>query len=113
MIKIIGNNIVQPLCNIINKSLITGTVPNNTKIAKIIPLFKNKDNRIMSNYRSISLLLSIFKIIEKVLHSRLTEFMNTNNLFYDKQFGFRPSFSTYDAIIKYTSELLNDKNKLS
>ena len=56
LIKHSLNNISTPLTHILNKSLMTGVVPKDLKIAKVIPIFKNGDNSIMQNYRPISLL---------------------------------------------------------
>ena len=57
---------MYPLTKIINKSLLTGKVPTSSKIAKIIPIYKNKERNQVNNFRPISLLPSISKIIEKV-----------------------------------------------
>ena len=59
------------LFKIINKSLVNGLVPNNMKIAKVIPLYKGKNTEQCTNYRPISLLPSFSKILEKIVHRRL------------------------------------------
>ena len=60
-----------PLSVIINNSLTMGLVPNMAKLAKIIPIYKAKDKKNISNYRPISLLPVISKILEKVVHKNL------------------------------------------
>ena len=53
------------------------------------------------HHRPISLLPSISKLLEKVVHRRLYEFMKTKGLLFANQFGFRPNHSTTDAIAKF------------
>ena len=82
----------------INKS----EYPDLFKIAKVIPLFKKslEDERTEpGNYRPISLLSTLNKILEKILHSRLTRFITKNNILYKYQFGFRRAHSTTLALI--------------
>ena len=67
--KMMGNIVASPLTEIINLSFSTGIYPNNLKIAKIIPVFKNKGSNLQcNNYRPISLLTNINKIFEKLMY---------------------------------------------
>ena len=52
----------------------------------------------MSNYRPISLLCNLDKIIEKLMYNQIIQFLENNKLIYYKQFGFRKNFSTPHAI---------------
>ncbi len=63
---------------IISNSLTMGLVPNMAKLAKIIPIYKAKDKKNISNYRPISLLPSISKILEKVVHKNVYTFLEKN-----------------------------------
>ena len=54
---------------------------------------------LVSNYRPISLLSNIDKIFEKLMHSRLIEFLEERKILYYKQFGFRKDFPTNHAIL--------------
>ena len=90
---------------LINKSLETGKVPDMIKIAKVIPIYKAKSPSLYTNYRPISLLPSISKIIEKVVHKRVYNFLNCNNIFYNSQYGFRPKYSTIHAITELTTNI--------
>ena len=69
---------IKPLTCIVNQCLITGVFPDNFKLSKVIPLHKKDDKMIMTNYRYISLLPSISKIIEKAAHNHIIYFTNTN-----------------------------------
>ena len=62
------------------------------KLAKIVPIFKSGDKKIISNYRPISVLTFFSKIFEKTISEYLLEFLNSNNTLYKYQFGFRKSF---------------------
>lgn len=76
--------------------------PDLLKIAKVIPLFKKSledERNEPGNYRPISLLPTLNKIMEKILHSRLVSFIAKNNILYKYQFGFRHSHSTTLALI--------------
>ena len=101
-------NIFSPiLASLINKSFTDGTFPELLKLANVIPVFKKKDKFLCSNYRPISLLSNISKIYEKVFHSRLYEFFEQNNTFYDLQFGFRKKHSTDHALLSITEHIKN------
>ena len=67
LLKNIIPNIVKPLTHICNSSFQTGRFPDLYKIAKIIPVYKNGDKNNVNNYRPISLLTSISKILEKLV----------------------------------------------
>ena len=76
------------------------------KVAKVIPLFKNDSPFIVSNYRPISLLPIFSKIFEKLMHLRLTEFINNNNILNENQFGFQKNKSTELAISSITTNII-------
>ena len=103
--------ILIPLTHIIHQSFISGIVPENMKIAIIIPIFKSGNQEIMNNYRPISLLPAFSKLLEKLVCKRLTSFLETNHILYKHQYGFRKKHSTIHPILhllKYISEN-NDK----
>ena len=87
-----------PLSVIINNSLTMGLVPNMAKLAKIIPIYKAKDKKNISNYRPISLLPVISKILEKDVHKNLYTFLEKNKVLYASQYGFRKNRSTVSTI---------------
>ncbi|MCP4990727.1 MAG: reverse transcriptase family protein, partial [Colwellia sp.] len=107
--------IIHPAIRIItNQSLITGIFPKKLKIAIVIPIYKGKnaDPNNFGNYRPISLLPTLSKIIEKVVHKQLYEYMDTNNLFNNSQYGFRKNHATEYAAMEFVdkvAETLNNK----
>ena len=93
------------LTEIINLSFLTGTFPDNLKIAKIIPIFKNDSKLSCNNYRPISLLSNISKIFEKLMYSRVYNFLDTFKCLDELQFGFRSNTSTNHALISITETI--------
>ena len=87
MYTINTNSIYKPFSIIFNKSFERGIIPKPMKIAKVIPIYKCKENNEMDNYRPISLLPSISKIIEKLVHKRLLSFCENNKMLNDNQYG--------------------------
>ncbi|XP_057294623.1 uncharacterized protein LOC130623152 [Hydractinia symbiolongicarpus] len=86
--------IASPLTYIINMSFETSTFPSDWKRTKVLPLFKSGAKSSVNNYRPISVIPAISKVIEKVVHEQLTAYLESNNLINNNQFGFRPRRST-------------------
>jgi len=99
LLKLLVNSLTIPLTSIINKSLSNGTVPKNWKLAKVIPIYKSKDKSLMNNYRPISLLPSMSKILEKIVHHRLYKFCDTKGIL-NKKTIWLPS-QTFDYTRSY------------
>ena len=101
---------LRPLVHIINLSLLQGVFPNELKIARVVPLYKSGDSRLISNYRPVSILTNFSKLFEKVMYSRLLDFLNKYNILHDSQFGFRKNHNTISAIIVLIEKILNGFN---
>ena len=99
MIKDTIQNIAIPLSHIINRSLSTGIVPNQLKIAKVIPVYKTSNQDDIKNYRPISLLPAFSKIFEKAMFTKCMSFLNSQKILYKNQYGFRPKHSTIHPLI--------------
>ena len=105
IIKYIINLIAPVLSHIFNLSLQTGIFPQALKIAKVIPIYKKGPRNIPGNYRPISLLSVMSKILERLMYNRLYDFFNKHNFFYKYQFGFRKFHSTSLALIELVDSL--------
>ena len=80
LLKSVISDIAPTLSHIFNRSLLTGIVPSLLKIAKVNPIFKADDNKMFSNYRPISILPAISKILEKIMYNRLFEFIDLHGI---------------------------------
>ena len=113
-LKSIKGIIIKPLTLIINQILDTGVFPVNLKIAKIIPIFKKDDRTVFNNYRPISLLPIMSKVVEKVIADQMNEFFVKHKLLFDHQYGFRSGHSTEHAALELTDRIItNIDNKKS
>ena len=90
---------------ICNESLKQGIFPDQMKKARVIPIYKDGDKAHICNYRPISILNSMSKILEKIVALQLMSFLNTNNIISTCQNGFRIGFSTETAINSFLSDI--------
>lgn len=105
------------LSRFFNKFMRIGIFPDVLKIGKITPIYKSKGNKqYFDNYRPISVLPIFGKIFEKIMYTRIYNFLISNNLMYSKQFGFRKGHSTSHAlnfsIAHLTKEIANKKHSI-
>ena len=100
---------------IFNLSLETGSVPNEMKIAKVTPLHKKGSKEDPGNYRPISVLPVIGKIVEKLVNGRLIQLLEANDALYSHQYGFRKKYSTKLSLINLTNATLKsiDEGKVT
>ena len=105
-VKSVLQYIDGPFTYICNLSLNQGVFPDILKIANVIPLYKKEDPMIFSNYRPVSLLCSLSKVIEKIMYNRVISFLNENDVLFKYQFGFRKSHSTYLALTVLMDKLI-------
>ena len=97
-----------PLCVAINKSMKEGKFPNILKSAIVVPLYKSKERYLLTNYRPISLVLTISKVFEKIIHHRISRFLEQSNMFYDGQYGFRQNRNTVSAVSDLVGKILEN-----
>ena len=106
MLKQLHTSIVQPLVIIFNKSLTEGKFPDLMKLADIVPIHKAKEKYLTSNYRPISLLVTISKLLEKVMYKRTYNFLNHTDQLYQSQYGFRAQHSCENAVGELIGEIV-------
>ena len=105
------HSIIAPITYIINKSFSAGEVPHLMKVAKVIPVFKSSDSSLLKNYRPISLLTAFSKLLEKIMYDKVISFLNSNNILYKHQYGFRAKHSTIHPIIHLLNHCAIANNK--
>ena len=76
-----------------------------------MPVYKKGSKLNFSNYRPISLLSNIEKILEKLIYNRVYNFFAKNNLIYPLQLGFRQQYSTFHAFISLTEDIRKNLDK--
>ena len=106
--------IANAVTHIINLSIKTGIVPDQLKYAKVKPLYKKNSRLDVGNYRPVSILCAISKILERAVHVQLEKYCKDNNLLYEFQSGFRGSYSTDTCLINLSDHirLLNNQKQL-
>lgn len=106
--------LIHPITSIINLSLQSGIFPSDFKTAHVRPLLKKPSlqRNVLKNYRPVSNLTFISKIIEKVVANQINHYLTTNKLFNEKQSAYRKHHSTETALLKMHNDiLLNMHNK--
>ena len=113
-LKQISPTIITPLTLLINQVFNTGIFPERLKLAKVIPVFKKGDSKLINNYRPISLLPVISKVLEKIIANQLSKYFEDNKLFHDNQYGLRTGLSTEYATIELTYRIISnmDRNEI-
>lgn len=113
VIKCVKELIKNRLTISFNKLLNDGSFPDSLKIAKVTPIYKSGTRTDPGNYRPISVLPILSKIFEKVIHTRLLNYLNSINFFFDRQYGFRPKSNTLTATIDLVTKIkhsIDNKN---
>lgn len=103
--------LAEPIGHIVNCSILTETVPSGLKQAKVIPIFKKGSTLDPGNYRPVSILSSISKVLERAVNSQLVDYLNSKNLFYEYQSGFRGKYSTDTCLINLTDHIKGETRK--
>jgi hypothetical protein len=106
MLVSVKEEILKPLCSLFNKSLREKVFPSDWKIAHVIPLFKNGDKSLPSNYRPISLLSYVSKVLEKIIFKHVFNHLLENKLLYKFQSGFIQGHSTSHQLIELYHRIL-------
>ena len=105
ILKEIGDTLLEPLTLIFNRSLKAGVFPSDMEIADISPLFKSGSKHLLNNYQPISLLLTISKLLEKIIHTRIYCFLDNNDSFFKSQYSFRKCHSCEHAVTELLGEI--------
>lgn len=95
--------LVPHLTYIFNTCLSKGIFPRDLKRSQIRPIHKGGDRGRIENYRPISILPSLSKIFEKIINSRLVNYLESKKILSEHQFGFRQGRSTDDAVSNLTN----------
>ena len=105
LLKEAAPSISHILAKLFNISLNRESYPDTWKLAHVIPLCKKDDRSSPSNYRPVSLLPCISKVLEKVVFNHVHQYLQANNLLTSKQSGFTPGDSTVNQLIHVCHKL--------
>ena len=108
LLKEIAPILCEPLSIITNQSMHTGIFPDLMKLAEVVPLYKSKSRENETNYRPISLLTTMSKVVEKVVYERVYQFLVKTGQICETQYGFRPKHSCEHAIAQVIGSTLKN-----
>ena len=108
LLKLAGPYLSNCLAHICNLSLSGSTFPDEWKKAKVTPIFKSGDKSDVGNYRPISVLPIVSKIIERAVHDQLYAYLTNANLLSNAQSGFRSNHSTSTTLHDVQDYILNN-----
>ena len=106
ILKLCKTYLSQPLAALINNCISSGIFPDKLKLAGIIPLHKGGCKEDPNNYRPISLLPTLSKLIERHIANQMTEYFQTTNILNERQSGFRQHHSCQTALIRLVDSWL-------
>ena len=109
LLKKLVDVVSKPITMIINKSIIEGQISPKLKKAKVVPIHKEENKEVFTNYRPISLLSSLSKLLEKAIAEQLMNFLEQENILHDRQYGFRRKRKTSHAVIDLLNEISDNK----
>ena len=106
-----SNSIAEALSIIFNRSILYGEVPNDWKIANIVPIFKKGSRNEISNYRPISLTSVVGKLLEKIIKTNIWDHLDKRNLILDSQHGFVTGRSCQTNLLEFMEFLTGHVDK--
>ena len=106
ILKAVKGIIAPSLTDLFNASIQSKIFPDDFKVARVTPIFKNGETDDLGNYRPISILGSIARVFEKLLYKQLHDFLVENKIFNAQQWAFRSLHSTALALIDCSSNWL-------
>ena len=105
ILKLFSKTISIPLANLINLSFEYGIFPMSLKVASVTPVHKNGGSLDCNNYLPVSLISNLSKLIEKLVHNRVYNFLEKHKLLYEHQYNFQKKHSTNHALIDITEKI--------
>ena len=115
IVKSAKHVISESLTDIFNVSLGSNTFPDDLKVAGVIPIFKNGERNDLLDYRPISVLCTVSRVLEKLIYQQLHDYLMENSILNNCQWDFRSAHSTALALIDHTNNWLigTDNGKIN
>ena len=111
LLKKLNQSISFPLCLIFNKLIEQGIFPKQMIIAEVITLYKGKKHDIVINNRPISLLITVSKLLEKIVYTRVYSFSEKHNILYNSQYSFCNKHSCEHALMELCGKVIRAKDQ--
>ena len=105
------DDIAEPFTHIVNLSFRNGIVPQNMKVAKVVPTHMSGDQSSLNNYRPINLLPVFSKLIEKLMYNQIMSFIDRNDILNKHQYCFRKNHTTTHPILHLLNHIADCTNK--
>ena len=106
-----AEHLVEPIAHIVNLSITSETVPSEFKKARVKPLYKKGSRLQAGNYRPVSILPVLSKILERAVNGQLNDYLTRKNLLYEFQSGFRKGFSTDTCLVNLCDHIKTEMDK--
>ena len=113
LLKQTVKEVATPLAHIVNLSLYHGIFPKRHETCQNCSYFKNGNTKLFNNYRPISILPAFSKILENIVCNRLLYFLESKNILYKHQYGFRKNHNTIHPVIHLLKDIANATDKAS
>ena len=111
ILKLAMQNLLPQLTWLYQLSFDEGIFPTSWKLARVHPIPKLGNERLVSNWRPISLLAVPSKIAERIMHYHLTNVLEKDEILIDQQYGYRQGRGTGDAIFKFVNDLYDNQDR--
>ena len=111
MLKEGKTELTPVLCYLFNLSLHSHTYPDRWKLSKVTPLFKSGNHDSSDNYRPISILPTVGKMMERLVHSQCTTYLKRYHILNDNQYGFRSGHSTGSCLADFLHNIYGEVDK--
>ena len=100
-----------PLCHIVNLSITSEVVPSGMKDARVTPLFKKGSRLDCGNFRPVSILNVLSKVLERAVHAQFVSYLTKQGVLTESQSGFRPGFSTGTCLLGLSDYIKREMSK--
>ena len=110
ILKNCASSLTVPLFHLFTSSLNTSIIPTEWKMHKIIPIFKSNDKTSVNNYRPISLLCNVSKVLEDLIYAKVIG--SVSKCITPCQFGFQRNASTLQQLLLYYHQLITSKDEV-
>lgn len=112
LLKTLSTHLLPIICSIVNSSFKSGMIPQSEKFSIVTPIIKNSKGCIndLSNYRPVSAITTLSKILEKLAYARLMTYLMQNDLLPSRQSAYRPFHSTETALIRFHDDLVRARD---